>query len=99
MEELGFFSRNDIGGIPDLEMMKALQEALENMKKDQEPANANFMQVVPDSHRFTLYGLKLEMEKLLKDFELAELSPAFRDRINYILTGLKNSQREDIEMI
>ena len=99
MEKLGFFSRSDMGGYPDEEMKKALEEALRNMQQKQEPNNANFMQEVPDSHRFTLYGLKLEIEKLLKDPEVAKLPPVFKDRINYILTGLKNSQREDIEMI
>jgi len=88
-----------MGGIPDDEITKALQEALENMKKDHEPTNANFMQVVPDSHRFTLYGLKLEVESLLKFSTENEMPPIIKNGLNYILIGLKNSQREDIEMI
>lgn len=101
METLGFFSRADMGGYPDEQMKEELRKALEKMNNDKRETSVNYMQVIPDSHRFTLYGLKVEIEKLnaIVDSDIPNKEDLIKTKLNYIITGLLNSEREETDMI
>ena len=91
-----------MGGFPDEMMKKALEEAIKNMAKPPVDSDtANFMQVVPNSHRFTLYGLKIEIDKLktIMDSDIPDKEKLIKEKLEYLSVGINNSQREDIEMI
>lgn len=97
-KEIGFFSRHDMGGYPDEQMKKALEEALKNMNKPQEePASANYMQVVPDSHRYTVYGLKTELQFLLGRLMINE-QLAEAEIVKHMIIGLENSTKAGEEI-
>jgi hypothetical protein len=56
----------------------------------------NYYHVIPNSHRFTLYGLKIELELLNEN---ASDEDFIREKVSYILTGISNSMKAGEEIL
>lgn len=53
--------------------------------------STNYIQVVPGSHRYTLYGLEQELKRLMNLLIIQEQSQGAIDIVEDILKGIENS--------